>query len=482
MHVVHLPAIGAVAEWRARARGFLLDGIRPEEIDWSGGGNLFGALESPKKVPQAGASYSVGKTALSTIETALSHSDVDRYARAYQVLWRMAHERLRFGDRSDPQMRKLLDQATAVRRDIHKMHAFVRFREGPGHGNRRAFAAWFEPEHPIVEAATPFFAKRFGDMDWVIATPILTATFTNGALSFAETSDTTPPPEDATEDLWCTYYASIFNPARLMTQAMQSEMPKKYWKNLPEARLIPDLVHGARARSRAMQEAAPTQPPAFFEAIARAEERVADAPIEGGLAGLKAQAARCARCQLACHATQLVWGEGPEDAPLMVVGEQPGDQEDLQGRPFVGPAGRLLREVTQNAGLDLRQAYVTNAVKHFKFRPRGRLRIHQRPNTGEVVACKWWLDLELRHVKPRLTLALGATAARALTGDGGAIRERRGRIETGHHGGDVLITMHPSCLLRLPAEDKARAMQAFVEDISRAAAHVEAHWADQDGR
>ncbi len=456
-----------MAVWRAAARGFLRDGIRPEEVDWSGADTLFDRLPEASDQGRAGSSYTLSKAALGTIETALSHSDPDRYARAYQVVWRMAHGDLRFGDRSDPQMHKLLDHAKAVRRDIHKMHAFVRFREGPPHGERRAFAAWFEPEHPIVEAGTPFFAKRFGDMDWVIATPTLTATFKNGTLTYAETSDAKPPPDDAAEELWCTYYASIFNPARLMTRAMQSEMPKKYWKNLPEARLIPDLVQTAQSRSRAMQEAAPTQAPAFFEAIARAQDRAEEASPDA-MEALRRRAAACERCDLACHATQTVWGQGPVDAPLMIVGEQPGDQEDLAGLPFVGPAGQLLRALAQDVGLSIDDAYVTNAVKHFKFTPRGKRRIHQRPNVGEVEACKWWLDLEMRLIKPRLVLAMGATAARALTGRNGAMAARRGRVEPGRHGGDVLVTLHPSYLLRLDGAAKVQATQAFCADLARA--------------
>lgn len=230
---VVLPLIGAVAEWRRAARQLLSSYIPPEAVQFGSDTGLFPSDPLPPPDSRLPA-MTLGKPALQMIETALCHSDPQRFDRAYSVIWRLRQGVLRFGDRSDPVMRKVMLQAKEVRQDIHKMHAFVRFREGPARGARRAFAAWFEPTHHIVEAGTPFFAKRFGDMDWMIKTPRVTAVFRYGRLTFEETVDPTPPPEDATEALWCEYYAAIFNPARLMVSAMQSEMPQKYWKNLPE--------------------------------------------------------------------------------------------------------------------------------------------------------------------------------------------------------------------------------------------------------
>jgi DNA polymerase len=154
----------------------------------------------------------------------------------------------------------------------------------------------------------------------------------------------------------------------------------------------------------------------------------------------------------------------------MFVGEQPGDQEDLAGRPFVGPAGQLLESVCQSADIDRGAAFVTNAVKHFKFAPRGKRRIHKRPNTNEVSHCKWWLDLERRLVRPRLIVALGATAAEALTGSGSAILWRRGTIEAADDGTPVFLTIHPSYLLRMPnGEAKTAEVQRFRDDLQAAA-------------
>ncbi|SFA95911.1 DNA polymerase [Poseidonocella pacifica] len=464
-YVVNLPRVGFAQAWREAARRCLGAEIPPEEVSFNTSGGLFAARELPA-APASAPALKIPRTAVQTLEQAICHRDPEVFSRAYAVLWALGQGTLRWGDRSVPMMRKLLDQAKAVGRDIHKMHAFVRFREGPARGDRRAFAAWFEPEHNIVEAATPFFARRFGDMDWVIATPKVTATFRSGQLSFQETENPSPPPEDATEALWCTYYASIFNPARLMISAMQSEMPKKAWKNLPETRQIPELIRTAPERARAMQDAAPTMPPAHAAALSRARKETMG-PAPSGMKALKHEAATCTRCPIGPCATQVVWGEGPETADLMIVGEQPGDQEDLAGRPFVGPAGTLLDKVMQEAGVQRDEAYLTNAVKHFKFSPRGKRRVHERPNAGEVQACKWWLDQEIARVRPRAAIALGATAALALTGSGERITRRRGTIEAGTGGLPVFLTIHPAFILRIPDKERAaEERRRFVEDLS----------------
>ena len=261
MKVITLPLIGTVAAWRAAARRLARDGVRPEEVLWQRGEGATDLFANLAPQGATGSPLTLPREAVTAMEGALYHSDPQRFARAYDIVLRLSQGRLRWGDRSDPALHRLLMQEKAVRRDIHKMHAFVRFREvGAPNALRRAFAAWFEPDHPITEAATPFFANRFGDMDWIIATPDLTARFEAGTLRFEETQTAFRPPPDATEDLWRTYFANIFNPARLMVSAMTSEMPRKYWKNLPEAALIPDLIRSAPARARAMQEAAPTLP------------------------------------------------------------------------------------------------------------------------------------------------------------------------------------------------------------------------------
>jgi DNA polymerase len=183
------------------------------------------------------------------------------------------------------------------------------------------------------------------------------------------------------------------------------------------------------------------------------------------LATLRKEAAACTRCDLHRYATQTVLGEGPADAEIVLVGEQPGDQEDLAGRPFVGPAGKILDRALDDAGIERRKTYVTNAVKHFKFVPRGKRRIHSKPNAGEIKACHFWLEREFVALKPRVVVALGASAAQALSGKAVAIGRMRGRaLELmGLRG---IITVHPSFLLRLPDEaSKAAEYKAFVADL-----------------
>ena len=193
------------------------------------------------------------------------------------------------------------------------------------------------------------------------------------------------------------------------------------------------------------------------------------------LTSLAKDAKDCRRCPLYRLATQTVFGEGPAHAPVTLVGEQPGDQEDLQGRPFVGPAGKILDRALADAGIDRSRVYVTNAVKHFKFEPRGKKRLHKKPNAGEIEACKWWLDQELDLIKPALTVALGATAARALAGRPIAIGKERGHLIDLRPDLPGLVTIHPSFLLRMPdPEVKAQEYRRFVQDLRLIAKHVPA--------
>jgi uracil-DNA glycosylase len=188
------------------------------------------------------------------------------------------------------------------------------------------------------------------------------------------------------------------------------------------------------------------------------------------LAEVAEQAAHCRDCPLWKNATQTVFGAGRKSARIMFVGEQPGDQEDRAGEPFVGPAGKLLDRALADAAIDRRTTYVTNAVKHFKWEPRGKRRIHKKPNELEIKACHQWLDRELALVRPALVVALGATAARAVLGRATAIEKNRGRIIAGAQAktpldADLLVTVHPSFLLRVPEEDRDEAYERFVADL-----------------
>ena len=469
MHRVSLPAIGTAKAWREAARAFLAAGVPPEQILWgdhAAAPDLFGE----DSLPREGGPVSVPRSFISMAETAVWHSDPERFARLYAFLWRLKDAPHLMADRGDPDLSKLRQMEKNVRRCQHKMKAFVRFREiGTAEDARRSFAAWFEPSHHTVEPTADFFVRRFSDMDWRILTPDVSAIFERGKLSFQEGHSKPDLPEDAGEQLWITYFQNIFNPARLKVKAMQSEMPKKYWKNMPEAAFIPQMIAQAPARARAMAEAAPTLPPARMAQV-QAQLAACDSAWDGPAEELPKAIRACTRCPLHCHATQAVPGEGPASADLMVVGEQPGDMEDLSGRPFVGPAGQMFDNIAASAGLDREAAFVTNAVKHFKFAPRGKRRIHQRPERSEIEHCRWWLDAEIAQVRPKLILAMGATAAQSLTGNGANILSRRGKIEAGPDGLPVLVTFHPSYLLRLPDPAvREKATADYKQDLVTAA-------------
>jgi DNA polymerase len=196
----------------------------------------------------------------------------------------------------------------------------------------------------------------------------------------------------------------------------------------------------------------------------------APVPAARDLATLRAAAAECRACDLWERATQTVFGEGSEDADVMLVGEQPGDQEDKQGRPFAGPAGRVLDEALEAAGIDRSKVYVTNVVKHFKWKPQGKRRIHQKPNAAEIAACRPWLDAELEAVQPRLLICLGASAAQALLGRTFRVTNERGKLVESPLAPMVMATVHPSSVLRAPDDETRRVeFKRLVEDLRTAA-------------
>jgi DNA polymerase len=187
---------------------------------------------------------------------------------------------------------------------------------------------------------------------------------------------------------------------------------------------------------------------------------------EKSWAAVRAEAMHCTRCDLYKKATQTVFGEGPLDARILFVGEQPGEQEDLAGAPFVGPAGQVFDRALAEAGVPRERTYVTNAVKHFKFERRGKRRIHEKPNGGEIAACRWWLQQELALIRPPLVVALGATAARSLFGKTVTISALRGRAHRLEDGAEAWVTVHPSFLLRV-RDDREAEYAKFVEDLRR---------------
>lgn len=451
--------------WREAARGLAEARVPPEAVTWEvegGEPDLFGAGDAAAAPPPAGASFAVPREFVSLAKTVVCHRDPERFALLYAMLVKLRDRKRALEDRADPLVDRLRAMEKEVRRDAHKMHAFVRFREVEEDGGTR-FVAWFEPDNHIVRREAGFFVRRFTNMRWSILTPELCIHWDGETLSESPGATRADAPDgDPVEETWKTYYKSIFNPARVKVKAMTAEMPRKYWKNMPETAAIGELLAGAQAREAAMIEKSRSVP---------AAPRTAPAPTnrEAAWAALREEAMGCTRCDLACHATQTVFGEGPLDPAIFFVGEQPGDLEDLAGRPFIGPAGQLFDEALAEAGIDRQRTYVTNAVKHFKFVLRGKRRIHQSPNTGEIKACNWWLGQERELIRPPLTVALGATAARALFGKAVTLSHLRDAPQLLPDGSTALVTVHPSYLLRLPDEDARRAERArFVDDLKRA--------------
>ena len=451
--------------FRDVARAALRADIAPECLDWQAGGQG-GLLAAPdvQAAPAVRAAPRVPAAFVGLAECVLCHRDPARHALLYRLLWRFAHgERHLLSVPTDADVRQAMQWAQDVRRDSHKMKAFVRFREVPGERDR--FIAWFEPAHHILERVAPFFARRFAGMRWAIVTPEASALWDGEVLRFGPGgAPGDAPAEDAGEDLWRTYYAHIFNPTRLNPRMMRQEMPRRYWKHLPEAQLLPTLIQGAGARVRAMAERAHVAPRRRIP-VPAVQPPVADTSRNPSLAALRRVAQGCRACPLWEPATQVVFGEGPEDARILVLGEQPGDMEDLSGRPFVGPAGKLLDRALAELGIDRAQLYLTNAVKHFRFERRGKLRLHRNPEPSHVQACRSWLAAELERVRPQAIVCLGATAALAVFGAGFRLMERRGAWERLHDGTWAMATVHPAWILRQPPHLQEEAYRHWLDDL-----------------
>jgi probable DNA metabolism protein len=447
---------GSFGGWRAAARDLLARGIPPRDVSFTDEAQL-GLL--PGLVSEQAGSYAavparaaprVPAAFVSLARRVACHRDPSRWDRLYRVLWRAARDGARIlDDATDEDVLALGRMADAVRQDVHRVHALVRFRR-VGAGSDERYVAFHRPEHRTLRVAAPFFARRFAAMRWSIWTPDASAHWDGASLSFGPGTPRDPGASDEAEALWRTYYGSTFNPARVNPRLLRAHLPARHWDTLPEGRDIAALV-----RASSPQVAAMTSPAGSASA--------ALVPATRSLADLAAAAARCDACHLCQPATQTVFGQGPADARLVLVGEQPGDEEDRAGAPFVGPAGRVLDAALDGAGLDRARLYVTNAVKHFKHELRGKRRIHQRPDSEEVRACAGWLEAELRAIRPAVVVALGATAAQALLGARFPLSRERGRVHAHPLAPAVLASWHPAAILRASDEAVAARLRRELE-------------------
>jgi probable DNA metabolism protein len=455
------------AAWQKAARLALERETAPPDIAWEEMNSAQPALpllpEEERASNPSQRRFFVPKPFFELARLVALHRDPKRWALLYRLLWRITHGESKLLEIFvDPDVRQAFEMDKSVRHDIHKMRAFVRFRRIEGTAEP-CFVAWFEPQHDIVEHNSTFFVDRFASMNWSILTPDLCAHWDQLQIRFTEGVDRSrAPSEDQVENLWLTYYRNIFNPARIKVHAMQAEMPKKYWKNLPETEAIPSLLRDAPGRVEEMMKRSATK---RIDA-AEGEWRPAPVPDTTSLGAVAEAACRCTACPLYKNATQTVFGEGPKRAAMMLIGEQPGDAEDLAGKPFVGPAGKIMDRALHEAGIDRSKVYVTNAVKHFKWEPRGKRRIHQKPNSRDIAACRPWLEAELRLVQPKLVVCLGATAAQTIFGPSFRVTRERGKVLSSPFASRVVATVHPSSLLRQPDEEsREREYKNFVGDL-----------------
>ena len=443
--------------WRNESRRLLAADVPPGDVHWTGANETL--FRGEQVAAEVGPVTSVPAEFLRLAETAALHRDEDRWSVLYRVLYRLAHgERSLLKIEIDDDVRRLELMNQAVRRDMHKMTAFVRFRRVEN-SDPEYMVGWHNPDHHIVRAIAPWFSRRFGQMRWSILTPDESAHWDFEKLTFSPgVPRSAAPAGDDLEDLWKDYYASIFNPARVNAKAMKAEMPARHWATLPEAQIIPSLLAKANVR---VIEMAKNQKSSAAEFV----------PPTNDLQQLRAAASVCRGCELYARATHVVFGEGHPDAKVVMVGEQPGDEEDLKGHPFVGPAGRLLDKAMLEAGLDREQIYVTNAVKHFKWIERGKRRIHAKPSGIEISSCRPWLEAELASIQPELVVCLGATAAQSLMGRDFRVTTERGIFFPHRWAKQIVATIHPSAILRMPdRRDEEYAL--FVHDLKLIAAKV----------
>jgi len=444
------------SQWREVARPLLSAGVAPEEMEWHTS-RCFEPLTPPLAVTPP---LRLSRQLIEMLEAISCYRHDGRWDFMYRLAWRSLRQPRLLEDAADPDVHRAMQMASAVDREVHKMHAFIRFREMTDEQGENKYFAWFEPTHEVLRRGVSFFCKRFPNMEWMIATPDGTALWQNGELQFVEATDKSALPKaDAHEGLWRTYYRNICNVSRINSPAMRREMPQRYWRNLPESVEIQTLLRDGQATFAQRQRAAMDLELAKARAMQRA---LTDLPDHSG--GPTA----CRRCDIWRHATQAVLGEGSTSATIMLVGEQPGDEEDLRGRPFVGPAGRVLDDALQTAGLERGELYVTNAVKHFKWQPRGKRRLHQRPAPSELAACNHWLDAEVSQIKPRTIVALGASALRAVAGLTDSIESAR-QLQIPHaSGAQVVCTYHPSAILRAEPANAVRLRAHLADDLRRA--------------
>jgi len=414
--------------WRTATRALVLSKVPPEDVHWAVRSQ---EQDAGNELPAGANGFHVPRTLVTLASLALQARDPQRFALLYRLVWRAngGEKVLQLTDDAD--LLRLHQLAYAVRAEAHRMRTMLRFLDVQEDSDRR-FVGWYAPAHYVLAANAQLTARRFPNLIFSILTPEGGAHWNGAELRFGEGADAFADDAELAR-WWQAHHVRLWRDAR-------------GGASIPEAE---PLDEAPRSPDRAAL--GPVMLPV------RADPQIVEA---------SSSAAACQRCPLHQAATQTVFGEGPEGASVMFVGEQPGDQEDVIGRPFVGPAGQMLDRAMEEAGIDRRTVYVTNAVKHFKFTMRGRRRLHQSPEAPEIQACRFWLDVERVQLRPKLLVLMGGTAARAVLGRPVTIGRERGRPFHMEDGQLAFVTVHPSFLLRVPDEEaRAREYRAFVSDL-----------------
>ena len=425
------------------------------------------------------------RTLMDMLQRAACCRVAQRWALLYRVVWRWQHGEQAVLTAADADGRRLRAMVRAVQRAEHDMHAGIRFRERAEAAGAPRFVAWYEPAHDVLAPVAQHYVRHMGRISWMIATPDASVLWDGTTLhntgplmrSSADFDGDADADADADEAPWLAYYRTTFhaatldpyvpNPLILDANSVNPANPN------PNPNPNPTM---ASARGAARIRNAPPAHGVVVETAAPAtlgQRHAITIPIvpdqTPALRAAPSPLAQCRRCALWQYATQAVGGAGPPRARLMLVGEQPGDQEDRAGTPFVGPAGQLLERALGEAGIARRAVYLTNAVKHFKWAPRGKRRLHKTPAQREVDACGHWLALELAQVQPEVIVALGGTALKALLGAGAVTLKEFLCKPIRHDGRWVVAVYHPAYVLRVPDDDaKAQALAVMVHGLQMA--------------
>lgn len=436
------------SDWRDKARGLLAGKVHFDQVSWASSGFSFGG---EFETPAPSNDLRIPKEFLKDAQVVAAFRDDSTWDLLYRISFRLLYEdRKLLENPLDSDTQEFQRRGKLVSRDMHKMKAFVRFREIEV-GEETHYLAWYRPDHKILRLVAPFFKDRFNGMNFTIMTEDETVTWDKKSLTFSSGVLRNTLPPDEAEDLWKTYYASVFNPARVKETMMKKEMPVRYWSTMPETELVSGLMREAPERLERFYDSQRENIRTTFPSLAELSESLKN----------------CRACGICPAATAPVPGEGPSPAKIMIVGEQPGDEEDKVGRPFRGPSGELFDEVLRRSGFRREDLYVTNAVKGFKHVIVGSFRKHRTALSPEISTCKPWLKEEMRLVQPELVICLGRTAAQAVLGKLVKLEDVRGKVFEIGEGRRAVVLPHPASILRAPEEEKSGLVERYVEDFLR---------------